>query len=270
MPTIKTVREMYTRMKIERRIAANRIVGTMGFRAHFSSTPDRHSWDLCGRPVYWWTMKTAMETKYIEKIVVWTDDKKAQEVARKMSDKFVIYDRALEECKEPMWRFVDDLKTNKSRVNTQRPWRERGKEIRELLGFEPTLFVYFIANQPLIRAGSVTKLIEKYFEDDIAEWAALVTRTRQGAIYIKHPEYPEYLIPIFNTNIGATRQERLGTYALLGPSIQPYLTLHSMARRIVYVEIGEDERVDVHSKDDLELAEYKMRKRLEREGSGGK
>ena len=272
MAKIDTVRGMYTRMKIKRRIDANRIVGTLGFREHFSSHPGRHSWEICGHPVYWWVMKCAMETKHIEKILVWTEDKKAKKVAREMSDKFVIFNRTVEECKEPMWKFVDDLKANKSRVNTQKNWTYRDEEIKELLGFEPTLFVYFAANQPLVRAKSVTKLIEKYFEDDIAETATLAARNIVNpSFYIKDPDYPEYLIRCGFTDYG-TRQERPDTYTPIGPAIIPYHKdkVHSVSSRLVYVEVGGDEISDIHDEDDLELAEFKMRKRLERGEDGGK
>jgi len=267
MSRVDVVREMHTRMKIKRRIDANRIAGAMGFREHFSSHPGRHSWTLCGHPVYWWVMKMATEVKYIEKVVVFTEDKKAQETAREMSDKFVIFNRTMEECKEPMWRFVDDLKTNKSRINTLGDWVDR-PEVKELLGFEPTLFVYLQANQPLVRARTVTRQIEKYFEDDIAEAVyAAVKDYYPASFYIRDPEFPEYLIRC--GFIGGSRQEEPTTYKPFGHPIMPYKNrIISLTTRMAFVEVGKDEVSDIHDEEDLAWAEFKMRRRLEKEGGG--
>lgn len=271
MPRINIVREMYTKMKMKKRIEANRIIGTIVFRDHYSSHPNRHSWDLCGHPVYWWAMKAASETKYLEKIFLWTEVKQAWKDAKEMSDKFVIIKRSLEECKEPMWKFVDDLKGSKSRVNIS-GWPS-DEEIREALGFEPTVAVSFPANEPLIRAESYTRMIERYFEDDIAEKAVIATKILLPSLHMKHPDYPEYLLRVCQSGQSGftTRQERLESYSVHGPTIQPYLgRIHSMSNRIVYVEVGEDERLDLHNEEDLELAKFKMRKRLERKKNGGK
>jgi len=264
MPEISTVKNMFTKMKIERRIKGNRIIGTLGFRQHYSSHPFRHAWDLCGHPLYWWVMKMAVETKYLEKILLWTEDKEAQKVAREMSDKFVIFNRTVEECKEPMWEFVDDLKSIKSRINTQKSWIERDKEIRALLGFEPTLMVNYAANQPLVRPENVTKLIEKYFEDDTAESARMMVKTEFKTVYIRHPKYPEYFIPYFDIQC-SSRQELFDTFFYAMPNIEPYKgKIHSMAQRTVGVEIGKDEYADIHNEDDLALAEWKLKQRLEK------
>jgi len=269
MPQIDIVRDMYTRMKIKKRIEANRIIGTMGFRDHFSSHSGRHSWDLCGHPVYWWVLKAAANTKYLEKILLWTEVEQAWKDAREMSDKFVIWKRSIEECKEPMWKFVDDLKGLKSRVNTQENWLYRNEKIKELLGFEPTIRVSFQANQPLIRAESVTRLIEKYFEDDIAERAAMVAKIAFPTFHMRQPGYPEYLVPIFEFSYFGNRQERPEIYDVIGSSIQLYTDrLHSMSERMAFVEVGADEKSDIHDEEDLELAILKMRKRLEREKGG--
>jgi len=270
MSGVEVTRAMYTKMKRERRIKANRIVGIIGFRQHFSSHPNRHSWDLCGHPLYWWVMKCAIETKYIKKILFWTEDKKAQDVARKMSDKFAIINRTVEECREPMWKFVDDLKSFNSRVNHIRPpfefWANRDEEVKEALGFEPTLYVYFATNQPLVRAESVTRLIEAYFEDDIAENARMVLRDYQEPFFwTPDPAHPEYMI-VWGFTGYAGRQARPTTLTPFGPDIITYRgRMHSMAYRTRYIIVGEDEYADIHNEDDLELARVKMKRRIENE-----
>lgn len=266
---IDYVRKMYLEMKVRKRIEANRIVGYIGFRDHFSSHPGRHSWDLCGHPVYWWILKAAVNTKYLEKILLYTEVEQAWKDAKEMSDKFVIWKRSIEECKEPAWKFMDDLKSSKSRINMWKIWDRRDEEMRELLGFEPTLEVFYSANQPLVRAESCTRVIERYFEDDIAEMAVMATRILHPNLHIRHPEYPEYLLPMIEFGTFRARQERPESYDVFGVSIAPYKhRVHGMMERIVYVEVGEDERLDLHDEEDLELARFKMRRRLDRKKDG--
>ncbi|GAI73238.1 unnamed protein product, partial [marine sediment metagenome] len=175
----KIEQSLITKAKIERRIKANRIIGRIVFRNHFSSHPGRHSWDLCGHPVYRWTFKAAMDCKYLEKITVWTEVEEALEMARKMSDKFVTFKRSIEECKEPAWRIVDDLKTPTSRIPL---WGITPEMIEEKLGFQPTLQVNFSVCHPLETTESINKLVEKYFEDDMAERVYLVYKAEIGYV----------------------------------------------------------------------------------------
>lgn len=268
---IEADRKMALAIRTRGRIEANRIVGIMGFRQRFSSHEFRHAWDLCGHPVYWWVMKCAVETKYIEKILLWTDDPDAGKAATEMSDKFVVIPRSVEECKEPLWKFVDDRKSMKSRVNHIRPpfegWSGREKELEEALGFEPTLFVFFASNQPLIRAKSLTRLIELYFEDDIAESAHLAIRDMQPPyFFMPDPGHPEYMVPCGFYTGRTGRQERPTTLTPIGHSIVAYKSrIYSIPDRMLYLEVGENQWADIHDEDDLELARLKMEKRLQDE-----
>lgn len=262
---IDIVRDIHTKMKVKKRIEANRIVGVIGFRDHFSSHPGRHSWDLCGHPVYWWALKTMAEVKYIEKILLWTEVEQAWEDARKISDKFVIWKRPVEECVEPTWYFADDLKTLKSRVTIYENWTFRKEEIKNLLGFEPTVKLIIGANRPLVRAKSVNRLIERYFEDDIAEMAMLVTKNRHPCFHMRHPDYPQYTIPMFEFSNYNTRQEYPSFYICCGAGLVS-LSKVNTSRRATYIEVGREEEVDIHDEGDLELARFYMEKRLKENG----
>lgn len=246
--------------KVKKRIEANRIVGYMLFRDHFSSHPGKHSWNLCGHPVYYWQMKAAVESKYLEKIILWTEVEEAWKLARKMSDKFVVIKRKLEECKEPEWETVDDLKTPTSRVSLcpGGPGESRGIPlIKKTLRFSPTI-VYLTVCFPLITSEDIDKLIEKYFEDDIAERAYLVSRV-EARFYTCNVQNPQYLFPIWNFP-NMRRQDFSPLYKLTGVRIISYTGIGR--NRWVYVEIPPERAVDIHDKKDLELAKFYLGKRL--------
>ena len=253
--------------KIQKRIKANRIFGTICFRDHFCSHPGRHSWDLCEHPLYYWKMKAAMESKYLEKILLFTEVEEAWQLAKKMSDKFVVKKRTLKECREPEWIVVDDLKTSRSRKSVysgdfNRIAGDVSKTIIKLLGFEPTIRVNLSACCPLETADDIDKLIERYFEDDLAEQAWIVYKTL-SCLVMKNPKNPKYLLRLFNI---AIRQFGPQLYLLTGTFIRSYEW--TGREKGVYIEIPPERGIDIHNKKNLELAEFYMRKRLDKLKSG--
>ncbi|GAI29770.1 unnamed protein product, partial [marine sediment metagenome] len=142
--------------KVAKRIRANRIVGYIRFRDHYCSHPGRHSWDLCGEPMYYWALKAAAEVKYFEKIVLYTEVKEVQARAKKLSDKFVIAPREIEECREPEWEIVDDLKTPNSRKSVfsdgldKRNEKDQSGFIEGVTGIEHSIVVNLSAAHPLL------------------------------------------------------------------------------------------------------------------------
>lgn len=250
--------------KIEKRIKANKIFGYIPIRDHFGSHPGRMQWDLCGHPLFYWMLKAAAESKYLEKVVIWTEMKNAKKIASEISDKLIVIKRTLEECKEPMWTFVDDLKTPKSKV-----WRysicSQPEKITQALVFEPTLSALMSANCPLVQAKSIDKLIEKYFEDDWAETAVLVRKTGPNT-WRKNPFLPQYLLPVWHSpGILRNRQEYEQLYEIGGIQIFFYRGIGNFRYgQTVFWEEAWEEGIEVHNEEDLELARFYMGKRLEK------
>ena len=252
--------------KIQKRIKANRIVGLMRFRDSFSSSKGKHSWDLCGYPLYYWKMKVALEIKYLEKIVIWTDIKEAQYLAKEMSDKFVVISTTLDEFKEPIFKYLDDLKTPESRVPRARILYDLADdshvtpEIIEQIGFKPTLSVLLCVCTPLETSKSIDKLIEKYFEDDEAEEAYLVYQI-PPFILTPNLQHPQYLLDVSGF-LGQGGRHNLPTmYSPSGTFIRSYRWT-SFTRK-VFVEISEEDGKEIHTKNDLKFAEFYMKKRID-------
>lgn len=249
--------------KIRKRIKANRIFAYLPIRDHFGSHPGRMQWDLCGHPLFYWALKAVAEAKHVEKVLVWTEIESAEEIAKQLSNKIVVLERTLDECKEPMQITVDDLKTPKSKVWRYSPVSQPEK-IPKALGFEPTAWIIVASNFPLIRAESLDKLVEKYFEDDEADSALLVHKIEPNT-WRKNPLQPQYLLPVWKfPTVLRNRQEYEQTYRNLGAQMFPWKGLlgYLAYGKTVFVEVPFEESVDVHSEKDFELAKFYMEKRL--------
>lgn len=256
----KIQQEQVIDAKIRRRIKANKIVGSMRFRDHFCSNPGRMQWDLCGHPLYWWKLKAAMDSKYMEKIVVYTEIEEALETARNMSDKFVPMKRSIEECREPIWKIVDDLKTPSSRVHTITS--QVGDQRNKAIGFVPTLFVGLSPCHPLETTENLDKLIEKYYEDDLAEAACMVYEVAPF-LQTKDPNNPQYLFPVWHFQHLGRRQQYPILYRVAGSQIVTYE--QTAMKRMAYIVISEEEGLEVHSEKDLKKARFYMEERLRNE-----
>jgi len=248
-----TERESLRKAKIAKRIEANNIVGFMRFRDYGGSQPGRHSWILAGKPLYYWKMKVACDCKYLDKVIVFTDIKEALKMAEEMSDKFVPIEQSLTEALEPSYVFVDDLKTPQSRRITERTFEELAASI----GLKDPVKVYLNVPSPLESTQSITKLIEWYFGDDIAEVAMIATLT-EGPHWTLDPRNPKYGMPLWY--YFKARQMRPLLYRVGGSRIEMY-PWHNRQRTLL-VPIPEWEVFEVHSREDLERAELFFNRRL--------
>lgn len=215
--------------------------------------------------MYYWALKAAANVKYFEKIVLFTEVKEAQARAKKLSDKFVIVPRKIEECKEPEWITLDDLKTPNSRKPISdgiESWgsQKRADFITKVTGIEHPVVVWFPASNPLLQSRSIERLIERYFEHDYAELATLVMRV-PGYLYTQNLVHPEFLWPIWYEPYTG-RQNHPPLYRGAGVHIYSYERVGF--RRTVFVVVSFEEGIDVHDKEELELARFYMEKRLQK------
>ena len=248
--------------KVRRRVSANCIVALVVFRDHHSSVPGKNSWDLCGKPVYYWSIKAAVESKYLEKVLVWTEVKGVREVLGDMLDKIVFIDRTIDECREPPWKIMNDLKRYDSRVDTGSVVVVQnllGDRIKNALDFDPTLLLKFQVNRPLVRTGTFDRVVERYFEDDIAERCMAVSEIDR-VTWQNHPDQSKYIVRSGLSNFAVRRQELPAMYVSAGPYITSYEWTGT--QRTVYVVVPYLESIEIHSVDDMEIAELLMKKRL--------
>lgn len=251
--------------KLERRLKANRVAGFVYFRDHYGSEPGKHSWDLCGRPVYYWTLRAALECKYLEKILVWTEVEEALNMARKMSDKFIVVKRKLSECVEPEFTEIDDLRTPQSEKSiysgihrfawTSGFW---GREAEDVFGFIPSAIMDLCACAPLAIGSDFDRLVEAYFSVDGVQTAEFVQMI-ESPVLIKTGEYGQRL-----WGIGMPRQQTIPKLYILtgGRLVGINKGIYYRRWNTALVEIPQERSVDIHSKEDLVLAEFYLKRRL--------
>lgn len=245
------------------RIKANKIIGRIDFRNHFCSHPGRHSWDLCGHPMYYWKMLAVSKSKYVEKVLFYTEVKEAQKLARELSDKFLIMERSLEECKDPTVRYVNDLKRPDSVVHRYAAPRQTKRDSFKL---NPTWIVDLPTDAPLETTETIDRIIEEFAKDDFATKAETMYRVSQPTLVMQDPNNPNHLLPVIwwqATGFFTRRQQYPKTYSRGGVSVRKAFTVEPA--KTMMVEVSKEEAVSVHTKEDLELAEFYMSRRLRRE-----
>lgn len=237
--------------------STERIIGFIHFRDHYSSNPGKHSWELCGHPVYYWAFKAALQSVYLEKIIVWTEVKAALQMAKKMSARFVTIERPLKECREPETKNGHSIYSNIHR----RQWNvgQREEEAEQILGFKPTIMVRLLADSPLTTAEDIDKLIKTYLDTNIP-FIHLGTR-------FPHPVYfqdANFAYSFFSL-MGIRRQD-FSVVAYLPQGTRLFKVPRDFTtQREWMVEIPFENAITVHSKKELELAKFYMQKRLDKQ-----
>lgn len=257
--------------ELEKEIKNSRILACMPVRGAGSTHgehPRRCLWDICGKPCIQWALEPLIQCKYIDKIVVCTEDRQIKNVVEKLG--VMVIDRPLFQS----YNFPRDytkgwFKRFAPRVIYQQAplvytetrdyvlyWLEEQEK------YIPDLLFHAGANRPLGRVEVVNRVIETFFED---EEATTVRTFYRGAMYawMINPT-TNRLMPLFDL-IPHDRQLYPKLY-----DIGPYI-LHggpkrssSAGDRIAAVYITKEEGLDVHNEEDLFLARCYMKRRLEK------
>lgn len=127
------------------------------------------------------------------------------------------------------------------------------------LGFKNAIYVQLMANRPLETSQTIDRVIEKYFEDDDAEEARCVYRISPYQ-YFNNPKNPQYILPLWASQTVNKRQDMVDMFIGGGVVIRSYAW--TAMKRIAYVEVPWQEEIEIHDRDDLELAEFCMEKKL--------
>jgi len=206
--------------------------------------------------MYYWKFKSALESAYLEKIVVWTEVKAALEIARKMSPKFITIERPLNECREPEWVNGKSIYSN---IHRRRWGYGQGeKEAEKLIGFMPTIMIQLDPSSPLETRKDIDKLIDTYFKTKIPVICS--------AIRIPHGIYFKNGHSVYTGFTPVTRRQDMTLLSYTPTGSRLYKVPRDLERdKMKLVEVSFESSINVHNKEDLELAEYYMQKRLDKE-----
>ena len=129
------------------------------------------------------------------------------------------------------------------------------KEAEKLLGFMPTIMVYLEPSSPLETGRDIDKLVETYFETKIP-----VVRS---AIKIPHGIYFKDSHSVYTGFTPVTRRQDMTLLSYTPTGSILYTVPRDLEKeKMELVEVSFGSSINVHNKEDLELAEFYMQKRL--------
>jgi len=223
-------------------------------------------WDICGKTSLRWVLEAVTGSRYIDKVVVTTEDEEIAKEAEKVGATVVV---------RPFYTSADfprDFERGtfgrikpRSLIHTKPEVYTNPKSYTlyylEKTGYVPDLILTADANRPMITPELVDRVIEAFFQDREAT-AATTFYPILPYIYVLNPKVNR-IVPLFTTKFD--RQEALPLYGN-GPLTLEGLPSYSSSQglKVAPVFITREEGLDMHDEEDLFLARVYMKRRLEK------
>lgn len=250
-----------------------------GKGSRFGGHEQRCLWDLCGKPMMQWPLEVALKSKYINKVVLTSEDLEILRVGEKI-DGITVIPRPLDDV------FSIPRDWNSGIFQRQRPrslfsadtFGEPGGEsmgyrnsryyafwyLQQQESFVTDIEVIIPANEPLGTVESLDRLIEAFFLDEEANKAYSIYEIMPNIHFI-NPVTNE-LFPLFHLD-GLDRQVypfplyRGGPFYVFG---KPLKATFNSRDKIAYSIVNKEEGIDIHDEDSLVLANHYLERRGKR------
>ena len=155
-----------------------KILGIIGIRSGSKGVPDKNIRKLLGKPLIGWILEKAIESKYINKLVVSTDSEKYANIAKNFGAE------------------VPYLRPKKLAANNS-PEIDFVKHMLDFLeknqNYKPDIVVRLMATVPLQTTDDIDSLIAILLKDIYADSAVVISEARQ---------HPEKALKIINDKLG--------------------------------------------------------------------
>jgi len=257
--------------ELEREIKKYHIASITTVRAS-GSRYDEHErrclWDICGKPSLQWVIETLKASKYIEKIIVSSEDKKILDLADKLEVTTVT---------RPLYTALDMPRNyREGRFARKKPRSQLSQEpsiytdydlytwyyLEEIEGYIVDVHVGAEANRPLGTVETLDKVIEAFFKDEEATtaWSFYPILPYLYTINPKNQRpFPLFYYESLDKQLYPPLY-RVGPFTCNGkPAIRS-----SAGQKIAPVFCSPEEGLDMHNKEDLFLANCYMKRRLEK------
>lgn len=245
----------------------------MVVRGSGGSRQQRCLWNICGKPMIQWVLEAVKGSKYPQKIVVCTEDRKIKDVVENLG--FQVIDRPLQTALDPLEAFsTARRRVAKPRSLVYDTGFERFPTVREyvlyclekLESYVPDMVNWCSAQAPLITSKSIDRIIEKFFETPGAIASVGIYNMNEHSAFIINPK-TDCIFPVFYDGFEFSSRE---LYPQLinqaGFSVYGCAEKRSVeARRHAWVLVKPEEGLTVHNEEDLFLARCYMKRRLEGE-----
>ncbi len=228
------------------------VLGHMMARGEGSSLMRKNTRTICGKPIIYWALKNAIDSGFMDEIFVFTEDNEIAEVTESLACRVV---------KRPK-----EMLFYNGGFSMPSAWDEYFQtRIKKQVGSTGDITVNLNCNICLLLGETLRQMYIRLMEDELAETIFPVVEV-EPHIYMVNP-VTHYLFPIWE-DPGLDRQKFPKLYRRIGISInhKKRSGQASCTRRLHHV-ISYEESLDIHSQEDIDLAEYYLGKRLAKENS---
>lgn len=220
----------------------NRILAIIPARGGSKGIPHKNIIDLCGKPLVAYTIDAALNSKYIDYVMVSTDDEKIADVAKAYGAKVPFM--------RPAVLASDTAKTLDTILYSIKKLSDMGEEFLDFVLLQPT--------EPLRISNDIDAAIEKYYENNRQSLVS-VSEVDDHPILIRTIEGNQ-LKPLLNVSSTCRRQDMPKYYRVNGciyinPIEQINKNTSFNDNCIPYI-MPKDHSVDIDELSDLALAKY--------------
>ena len=215
-----------------------RILAVIPARGGSKGIPHKNIINFCGKPLISYTIEAALGSKYIDYVIVSTDDEEIAKVSIECGAEVPFM--------RPVELATDTSKTIDSVIYTIRMLRTLGKSFNALVLLQPT--------QPLRTSKDVDEAIEKYEKNGKMPLVS-VSEVDDHPILTRTIEKNK-LFPLLNVSSTCRRQDMPPFYKVNG-----CIYINEINDNIVPYLMSKSHSVDIDGKLDLVIAEYYLHQR---------
>lgn len=201
--------------------------------------------NLCGKPLLSYSISAGLTSKYIDYIMVSTDDKKIAEVAQRFGAEVPFM--------RPSKFATDTSKTIEAVLHAIETLKNQGEEFDILILLQPT--------QPLRTGADIDNAIERFFEMN-CEPLASVSPVNDPPLLIRSIE-KDKLVPLLKGSSTCRRQDMPQYYRINGciyiNQIKMIDENTSFNDNYIPFIMSKEHSVDIDEYSDLVMAEYYLR-----------
>jgi N-acylneuraminate cytidylyltransferase/CMP-N,N'-diacetyllegionaminic acid synthase len=224
----------------------DKILALITARGGSKGLPGKNIRPLCGKPLIAWTIEAAKESKYIDRVMVSTEDGEIAEISRKWGAEVIGRPEELARDDTPSIPVV----------------LHAIQQLREKENYTPDITVLLQPTSPLRTGGHIDTAIEK-LEEHKTNVIVSVAEVRQYPHWMKKVIDGRLVPFIEGESVTASRQKLPQLYIPNG-AIYAAKTEYLLERKTFYDEdtiafiMGREESIDIDDEFDFKLAEYLM------------
>lgn len=223
------------------------ITGVIYVRGEGSTLRRKNTRRICGKPMLYWSLQNAIEAGFIEELFIFTDDEEAKEIATGLGCNIINRPKEM-------------IFYNGGFSNPSTWWPYVESKIQEALGSIGDITVSLNCNVCLLKGETMRQMYIRLMEDELASVIFPVVDV-EPHLYMENP-VTGYLFPIWE-DPGLDRQKYPKLFRRVGVNIGHRKRSQICAHpKTLHHLIPFEESIDVHSLEDITLAEAFLSKRL--------